>query len=123
MLDQRTSGEIAYDSEVVAGLKNGLSIEQALKAAAEKNPNEALKWDNDTIESIRDHYEFLKNHEEILSLHKRTLLLEKQKADILAEKNFFLSRIEQLERMVGKTGRNEPCPCGSGKKFKKCCGR
>lgn len=21
----------------------------------------------------------------------------------------------------GKTGRNEPCPCGSGKKFKKCC--
>lgn len=23
---------------------------------------------------------------------------------------------------VSKTGRNEPCPCGSGKKFKKCCG-
>ncbi len=22
-----------------------------------------------------------------------------------------------------KTGRNEPCPCASGKKFKKCCGR
>ncbi len=22
-----------------------------------------------------------------------------------------------------KIGRNEPCPCGSGKKFKKCCGR
>jgi tetratricopeptide (TPR) repeat protein len=22
-----------------------------------------------------------------------------------------------------KVGRNEPCPCGSGKKFKKCCGR
>lgn len=22
-----------------------------------------------------------------------------------------------------KTGRNEPCPCGSGKKFKSCCGR
>lgn len=21
-----------------------------------------------------------------------------------------------------KVGRNEPCPCGSGKKFKKCCG-
>lgn len=24
---------------------------------------------------------------------------------------------------VPKTGRNEPCPCGSGKKFKNCCGR
>ena len=22
-----------------------------------------------------------------------------------------------------KTGRNDPCPCGSGKKFKKCCGQ
>jgi uncharacterized protein len=21
-----------------------------------------------------------------------------------------------------KIGRNEPCPCGSGKKYKKCCG-
>ena len=25
-------------------------------------------------------------------------------------------------RVTPKTGRNEPCPCGSGKKFKKCCG-
>ncbi|MEN6337415.1 MAG: SEC-C metal-binding domain-containing protein [Phycisphaerales bacterium] len=22
-----------------------------------------------------------------------------------------------------KIGRNEPCPCGSGKKYKKCCGQ
>jgi uncharacterized protein YecA (UPF0149 family) len=26
-------------------------------------------------------------------------------------------------RKAPKVGRNEPCPCGSGKKFKKCCGR
>jgi preprotein translocase subunit SecA len=25
-------------------------------------------------------------------------------------------------RNVSKVGRNEPCPCGSGKKYKKCCG-
>ena len=24
---------------------------------------------------------------------------------------------------VMKVGRNDPCPCGSGKKYKKCCGR
>ena len=24
--------------------------------------------------------------------------------------------------IIGKVGRNEPCPCGSGKKYKKCCG-
>jgi len=26
-------------------------------------------------------------------------------------------------RMQPKVGRNDPCPCGSGKKYKKCCGR
>lgn len=34
-------------------------------------------------------------------------------------------RLEQLpnERLVRrvKVGRNDPCPCGSGRKFKKCC--
>jgi len=27
------------------------------------------------------------------------------------------------QRSPEKVGRNSPCPCGSGKKFKKCCGR
>ena len=26
------------------------------------------------------------------------------------------------EEPPAKVGRNEPCPCGSGKKYKKCCG-
>ena len=38
--------------------------------------------------------------------------------------------ISDLERALNppqpaqseKVGRNDPCPCGSGKKFKKCCG-
>ena len=25
-------------------------------------------------------------------------------------------------KRMSKAGRNDPCPCGSGKKFKKCCG-
>ena len=29
--------------------------------------------------------------------------------------------IEQVVRNGPKIGRNDPCPCGSGKKFKKCC--
>ena len=28
-----------------------------------------------------------------------------------------------IRRSPDRVGRNEPCPCGSGKKFKKCCGR
>jgi Protein of unknown function (DUF1186)/SEC-C motif len=27
-----------------------------------------------------------------------------------------------IKNTTPKTGRNEPCPCGSGKKYKKCCG-
>ena len=29
---------------------------------------------------------------------------------------------DDLRRKVPKVGRNDPCPCGSGKKYKKCCG-
>ena len=29
---------------------------------------------------------------------------------------------EVAKTMSPKVGRNEPCPCGSGRKFKKCCG-
>src|SRR5213082_2481286 len=28
-----------------------------------------------------------------------------------------------VRRSIPKVGRNEPCPCGSGKKYKNCCGR
>lgn len=47
-------------------------------------------------------------------------------------KTVFSFRIPSLERIdfvkqkpvePGKIGRNDPCPCGSGKKYKKCCGR
>ncbi|MGI6423133.1 MAG: preprotein translocase subunit SecA [Candidatus Dojkabacteria bacterium] len=30
---------------------------------------------------------------------------------------------QQTVRRATKVGRNDPCPCGSGKKYKKCCGR
>ena len=32
------------------------------------------------------------------------------------------SSVAQTVRRGKKVGRNDPCPCGSGKKFKKCCG-
>jgi preprotein translocase subunit SecA len=31
--------------------------------------------------------------------------------------------VKQIRLEQPKVGRNEPCPCGSGKKYKKCCGR
>jgi len=32
-------------------------------------------------------------------------------------------RVQTLRRETPKVGRNDPCPCGSGKKYKQCCGR
>ncbi|MDA2933267.1 preprotein translocase subunit SecA [Acidobacteria bacterium AH-259-D05] len=31
--------------------------------------------------------------------------------------------VKTVVRTTPKVGRNDPCPCGSGKKYKKCCGR
>ncbi len=33
------------------------------------------------------------------------------------------SKPKTVRRQTEKIGRNEPCPCGSGKKYKKCCGK
>jgi len=33
-----------------------------------------------------------------------------------------IPEVTQYKREKPKQGRNEPCACGSGKKFKKCCG-
>ena len=43
----------------------------------------------------------------------------------LAGDDFNFGRQQIFGRVIGgglKIGRNDPCPCGSGKKFKKCCG-
>jgi len=33
-----------------------------------------------------------------------------------------LRQVQQVVRAGEKIGRNDPCPCGSGKKYKKCHG-
>jgi preprotein translocase subunit SecA len=42
-------------------------------------------------------------------------------SDMVDEATDMVSRAEPLRTAV-KVGRNDPCPCGSGKKYKKCCG-
>ena len=52
-------------------------------------------------------------------------MLEKSREEmkpLLEELQAAMDAEERLEpRRAAKVGRNEPCPCGSGKKFKKCC--
>ena len=45
---------------------------------------------------------------------------ELQKLEVIAE-TLRQRRIERVQKEDGKIGRNAPCPCGSGKKYKKCC--
>jgi preprotein translocase subunit SecA len=33
------------------------------------------------------------------------------------------TKVKQIKLETPKVGRNDPCPCGSGKKYKKCCGQ
>lgn len=46
------------------------------------------------------------------------VLPEEKRAEIL--KNYKNSKTVHKEKTPG---RNDPCPCGSGKKYKKCCGK
>ena len=71
ILKDRTAGEIAYDEEVIAGLRKGFPIKKALKLAGEKHPNEALQWDDETIQDIEAHYDYLRNYEDIQMKLKR----------------------------------------------------
>ncbi len=42
--------------------------------------------------------------------------------ELAVASEFEPARLMEPHRAPPKVGRNEPCPCGSGKKFKKCCG-
>lgn len=53
----------------------------------------------------------------------RPALEGKKPAEVLDGGRLFPARAETFKREAPKVGRNDPCPCGSGKKYKKCCGK
>ncbi|MFY9706319.1 MAG: PBPRA1643 family SWIM/SEC-C metal-binding motif protein [Desulfobacterales bacterium] len=52
---------------------------------------------------------------------KFTIGLEPDQPEDIADLELLLNPTA-TRRVEKKIGRNEPCPCGSGKKYKKCCG-
>lgn len=67
------------------------------------------------------------------SRREREALIDRMIADVGDIHEFFrpyrqagttprAMRVETVRREQPKVGRNEPCPCGSGRKFKACCG-
>jgi preprotein translocase subunit SecA len=48
-------------------------------------------------------------------------MAERQRAAAQAPQDY--GEVKQIRLEQPKVGRNDPCPCGSGKKYKKCCGK
>jgi len=47
---------------------------------------------------------------------------QKQKQDYIMSRGEDVPQSKTIKHEGAKIGRNDPCPCGSGKKYKKCCG-
>ena len=67
-----------------------------------------------------------KRAEDILSIcskhgWKVIVGVEPNKPEDISDVERLLNPPEAAKAQV-KTGRNDPCPCGSGKKYKRCCG-
>ena len=61
-------------------------------------------------------------HEEWLATPRQTLE-GKKPSEMLDGGRLFPQKVETFRREAPKVGRNDSCPCGSGKKYKKCCGK
>ena len=100
-------------------LKQGIG----LRAYGQRNPLVEYKFEGyemfqNMIKSIR---------EEVVKLIFRVQIVSKleQKAVAVSQEAAQAGEGEQKKKPVKKEkkiGRNAPCPCGSGKKYKKCCG-
>lgn len=65
-----------------------------------------MEKDGVDFKSIRQMKKWMKNHE----------------AELRAENGTAPAKVETVVHQGPRIGRNDPCPCGSGKKYKKCCG-
>lgn len=70
-------------------------------------------------DKIGDHYDKKKQKSILDGLASRTV-----DPDLLDEEQEMLENTDAVEpiKVDKQPGRNDPCPCGSGKKYKKCCG-
>lgn len=75
---------------------------------------EVGKQDKEGIVEFKAHFEFQ---------GKPQFLHERSKFQLLENKWYYVSGQNKAAHIEtsNKVGRNDPCACGSGKKFKKCC--
>ncbi|MBF8275011.1 MAG: motif domain protein [Candidatus Brocadiaceae bacterium] len=73
-------------------------------------------YDQEQIRQRQERWE--KEQDAYPKLNKRTY--EETEVEEAVEKDVE-EVLEPIVNNMPKVGRNEPCPCGSGKKYKKCC--
>ena len=90
-----------------------------------KNPNPIEEMEADTVVSLD--YDKEKLYYNMVAAKADWLYgLEQWDALLTPERRKELYKEQRSSTTVvkpPKIGRNDPCPCGSGKKYKKCCGR
>ena len=66
-----------------------------------------------------------KHYEKIIEklIEEASVPESERAANMLAQLEADMGGSSKEEKNSVKVGRNDPCPCGSGKKYKKCCGR
>lgn len=100
-------------SEIVNSEERGGSMIPIFALAYENDPDPTLRPYKEPIDEERRKELILSAAAGVMRMHRYFL---DRRADYLPEGGTFVRR-------GGKVGRNNPCPCGSGKKFKQCCGR
>ena len=122
VVEQGTVKELAdkfeTDLQLFTGFLDG--INDSLKT---ENPIDTME--EDTVVSLDIDYEKL--YYNMVACKAEWLYTLEQWNDILTperQKELYKQQKSSTTVVKGKkVGRNDPCPCGSGKKYKKCCGR
>ncbi len=97
------------------------------KSLVKDEPHVYSKYLKVAMENLRMFYSQVGKQEKALVLVKDTLDFIQKVADVVDGKiEDVKGKIDeqlklQAKKSEKKVGRNEPCPCGSGKKYKKCC--
>jgi len=106
----------AYDRGLVDPVDVSYSeVEEILKMGKEEALEDALKYQKGLIGNVIDEmgwWACFQKYDEAGSPDLDSFDLED---------DFYLPTVETVVREGPKIGRNDPCPCGSGKKYKKCC--
>lgn len=96
-------------------LRNGIS----LRAYAQRDP--LIEYKFEAFEAFQSMIYSIK--EDLVRYILRVKVVAKQEERKTFENQGEEAVKKPIRRSGKKVGRNDPCPCGSGKKYKKCCGR